>query len=121
MFTALFAIVGSVCTTEQDAQQLQMPVMMCLMIPYISSFFFIRQPDSMAAVIMSFIPVFAPMIMFIRISVLEPPFWQIALSIAILIVSIFFTTRIAAKIFRIGTLMTGKRPSLPEMVRWARS
>ncbi len=121
LYTGLFAIVGAVCSTEQDAQSLQFPIMMCLMLPYLMTFFFVRNPDSTAAVVSSFIPLFTPMVMFMRISVLTPPFWQIGLSILLTIGAILLVNKAAAKIFRIGTLMTGKRPGVKEILRWARS
>jgi ABC-2 type transport system permease protein len=120
-FSSLFAMIGAVCNTEQDAQSLQFPVMMTLMVPYLTTFFFVKHPDSTASVIASFIPVFTPMVMMMRISVLTPPFWQIALSILLMLISIYFMFRAAAKVFRIGTLMYGKRPRIAEIVRWARS
>lgn len=121
LFTGLFAIVGAVCSTEQDAQSLQFPVMMCLMLPYMMTFFFVQQPDSTAAVVSSLIPVFTPMVMFMRINVLMPPMWQILLSIVLMIISIYIVNRAAAKVFRVGTLMTGKRPGFGEILRWVRS
>jgi ABC-2 type transport system permease protein len=121
LFATLFAIIGAVCTTEQDAQNLQFPVMMCLMIPYLLTFFFVKHPDSTASVVSSFIPLFTPMVMFMRISVLTPPFWQIALSIVLTLGTIYVMFRAAAKVFRIGTLMYGKRPGIGEILRWARS
>jgi ABC-2 type transport system permease protein len=121
LYTALFAAVGAVCNTEQEAQNLQQPITMFLMLPYICTFFFVTHPDHPAAVILSFIPFFTPMIMFMRISVLTPPFWQIALSIVLMIATILLVFRATAKIFRIGILMYGKRPTVPEILRWARS
>ena len=120
LFSSLFAMIGSVCNTEQDAQHLQFPVMMSLMVPYLTTFYFVQHPDSTASVIASFIPVFTPMVMMMRISVLTPPFWQIALSIVIMLVTVYFMFRAAAKVFRIGTLMYGKRPRIGEILRWAR-
>jgi ABC-2 type transport system permease protein len=120
-YTALFAAVGAVCNSEQEAQNMQQPLTMSLMIPYIMTFFFVRNPDHMAAVIMSMIPPFAPMIMFTRLSVGSVPAWQVALSLALLIGSTWLVFRGAAKIFRIGILMYGKRPTIPEILRWARS
>jgi ABC-2 type transport system permease protein len=120
-YTALFAAVGAVCNSEQEAQNMQQPLTMALMIPYIMTFFFVRNPDHIAAVIMSMIPPFAPMIMFTRLSVGSVPTWQVALSLALLIGSTWLVFRGAAKIFRIGILMYGKRPTIPEILRWARS
>jgi ABC-2 type transport system permease protein len=121
LFSSLFAIIGAVCNTEQDAQQLQFPVMMTLMVPYLTTFFFVKHPDSTASVVASFIPIFTPMVMMMRISVLTPPFWQILLSMLIMLATIYLMFRAAAKVFRIGTLMYGKRPRIGEIVRWARS
>jgi len=120
-YTALFAAVGAVCNSEQEAQNMQQPLTMSLMIPYIMTFFFVRNPDHIAAVIMSMIPPFAPMIMFTRLSVGTVPAWQVALSLVLLIGSTWLVFRAAAKVFRIGILMYGKRPTIPEILRWARS
>ena len=120
-YTSLFAAAGAVCNSEQEAQNLQGPVIICLVIPMASTIFFVSNPDSTIAVIVSMIPMFTPMVMFMRISVVTPPLWQILLSILITSGTIWLLMRGVAKIFRIGILMYGKRPSLPEIFRWARS
>ena len=94
--------------------------LMCLVVPMVMTFFFVANPDSPMAVVASLIPIFAPMVMFMRITVLTPPFWQIALSIAILLATIYVFFRGVARVFRIGVLMYGKRPTVPEILRWAR-
>jgi ABC-2 type transport system permease protein len=121
LFVTFFAIIGSVCNTEQEAQNFQMPVVLMLVIPMISTIFFVQHPDSTPAIVLSLVPVFTPMLMFMRITVVSPPFWQIALSIVLLLGAIYVMFRVAAKIFRIGTLMYGKRPTVSEIWRWARS
>jgi ABC-2 type transport system permease protein len=121
LFVTFFAIIGSVCNTEQEAQNFQMPVVLMLVIPMISTIFFVQHPDSTPAIVLSLVPVFTPMLMFMRITVVSPPFWQIALSIVLLLGGIYVMFRVAAKIFRIGTLMYGKRPTVSEIWRWARS
>ena len=121
MYTALFACVGAVCNSEQEAQNLQSPIQMCLMLPMITTIFFVGQPDSTIAVIVSLIPIFTPMVMFMRICVQMPPAWQIVLSIVLTLGATWLLFRGAAKIFRIGILMYGKRPTVPEIMRWARS
>jgi ABC-2 type transport system permease protein len=120
-YTALFAAVGAVCNSEQEAQNMQQPLTFLLMIPYIMTFFFVRNPDHIVAVVMSMLPPFAPMIMFTRLMVGSVPAWQVALSLVLLIGSTWLVFRGAAKIFRIGILMYGKRPTIPEILRWARS
>jgi len=84
------------------------------------TFFFVANPDSPAAIVASMIPLFAPMVMFMRITVLTPPFWQIALSIALLLVTNYIFFRAVGRVFRIGILMYGKRPTVPEILKWAR-
>jgi ABC-2 type transport system permease protein len=121
MYTALFACIGAVCNSEQEAQNLQSPVQMCLMLPMMATIFFVGQPDSTISVIVSLIPIFTPMVMFMRICVQQPPAWQIALSIGLTFATTLLVFRGAAKIFRIGILMYGKRPTIPEILRWARS
>ena len=80
----------------------------------------IQSPDGMFATVVSMIPFFAPIVMFMRINVLTPPAWQIALSIAILLVSIYGAMKLVAKVFRVGILLYGKPPGLLELVRWGR-
>jgi len=121
MYTALFAAVGAVCNSEQEAQNLQSPVIMCLVIPMVATFFFVSQPDSTVARVVSLIPLFTPMVMVMRINTLTPPLWEILLSIGITLGFTWLLFRGVAKIFRIGILMYGKRPTVPEILRWARS
>ena len=121
MYVALFACVGAVCNSEQEAQNLQAPVTWTLMLPMMATFFFVGNPDSTVSVVLSLIPIFTPMVMFMRICVQMPPMWQILLSIALTTGATWLLFRAAAKIFRIGILMYGKRPTVPEILRWARS
>jgi len=121
MYVALFACIGAVCNSEQEAQNLQAPVQMCLMLPMMATIFFVGHPDSLVAVVLSLTPIFAPMVMFMRICVQTPPAWQIALSILLTAATTWILFRAAAKVFRIGILMYGKRPTVPEIMRWARS
>ena len=121
MFVAMFACVGAVCNSEQEAQNLQAPVTWTLMLPMMATIFFVGNPDSTASVVLSLIPIFTPMVMFMRICVQMPPAWQIALSIVLTTGATWLLFRAAAKIFRIGILMYGKRPTIPEIMRWARS
>ena len=77
-------------------------------------------PDSRMSVVLSLIPFLTPLLMFLRITVQTPPAWQIALSVALMLVSIAALTWIAGRVYRVGILMYGKRPTVPEIVRWAR-
>ncbi|MCH7549130.1 MAG: ABC transporter permease, partial [Candidatus Krumholzibacteriota bacterium] len=120
LYSAMFTVIGSICSTDQDAQQLQGLVTLPLIIPILSLMLIIQSPNSTFAVVLSLIPVFTPMVMLARVILLEPPLWQILLSIALLTASIFAAVSFSARVFRIGILMYGKRPSLREVIRWYR-
>lgn len=120
LFSSLFMTVGSVCSTDQDAQQLQGLITLPMIIPILCLMLLLQNPNSPLAVVLSMIPLFAPMIMLARIILLQPPLWQILLSMALILVSVFLSISFAARIFRVGILMYGKRPSLREMIRWYR-
>ena len=119
-YATLFAGIGSVCNTDQEAQQLQQPIVLCLVFTIMVPMMIIQNPDSMFATVISLIPFFTPIVMFMRINILMPPVWQIVLSFLIMIGSIYAAALLSAKIFRIGILMYGKRPDLREMIKWMR-
>lgn len=118
LFSSLFMTVGSVCSTDQDAQQLQGLITLPMIVPILCLLLLLQNPNSPLAVVLSMIPLFAPMIMLARIILLQPPLWQILLSMALILGSVFLAITFAARIFRVGILMYGKRPSLREMIRW---
>lgn len=120
LFGTLYAAIGSMVNSEKEAQQLVMPITMFLIVPIMLMIFIIRAPNSSIAVFLSFIPFFAPILMFLRITVLLPPFGQIGASIVILILTILLMIWLTAKIYRVGVLMYGKRPKFAEIVRWIR-
>jgi ABC-2 type transport system permease protein len=120
LFATLYAAVGSMVNSEKEAQQFIMPITMFLIIPLVLMIFIIRAPNSSLSVILSFIPFFTPILMFLRITVLLPSFAQIGASIVILILTILLMVWLTAKIYRVGILMYGKRPKLAEIVRWIR-
>jgi len=78
----------------------------------------IQQPHSTLATVLSLIPFCAPLLMYTRILVETPPAWQIALSLVLLVGTIYAMLAICSRIYRIGILMYGKRPTLPEIVKW---
>lgn len=121
MFATLYVGIGSLCNSAQEAQSLVFPVTLLLIIPMMTMGAVARQPDGGLAVALSLIPFFAPITMFMRINLLMPPAYQIALSLALLVLAIFLIVRVVARVFRIGVLMYGKRPTLPEIVRWMRT
>lgn len=119
-YVCVYAIGGAVCNSEKEAQQVVMPVMMLLMVPWFLMMPIIMNPDSKLSVGLSLFPLFAPITMFVRILVSEPPLWQIALAIALSLATIYALFWVTAKVFRVGILSYGKRPTIPELVRWLR-
>ena len=121
LYASLFTVIGSICSSEQDAQQLQGLVTLPMVFPILILMVVVQSPNSTLAVVMSLIPLFTPMVMLGRIVVLEPPSWQIGLSIVLMVASIYVSVAFSARVFRVGILMYGKRPSLPEVFKWYRS
>jgi ABC-2 type transport system permease protein len=118
LYATLYTCIGAVTNTDQEAQQMSMPVTLLLVVPIIMISFMIQNPESMVVNVMSYIPFFAPMIMFARINLAAPATSEIWLSVGILLATIFLMIWISSKIFRVGILMYGKRPTLPEIARW---
>lgn len=118
LFALLYALVASISGSEQESQQLQFPMIILLVIPLVSMVGIIQNPDSGFAVTMSLIPFFAPMVMLMRTAVLTPPWYQIAASMALCAATSVVLLWLVAKIYRIGILSYGKRPSLRELARW---
>lgn len=120
LYASLYAAIGSAVNTIQEAQNFIFPVMLPIILAMVCWPVVMRAPDSNLSVILSLIPFMTPILMFLRMSVLMPPVWQIALSIVLTSLTIALVIWIAARIYRVGILMYGKPPNFPEMVRWVR-
>ncbi len=118
LYSALYAAVGAISNSEQEAQNAAYPVTLSLIVPIIMFSYVVKSPNASLSVVLSQIPLFSPVIMFARINLSTPPTWQILLSIGLLVLTIIFVIWIVAKIFRVGILMYGKRPTLPELLKW---
>jgi ABC-2 type transport system permease protein len=118
LYAALYAMIGAIVSNEDDGQQAQWPVSMTFAMSFVLSTLAMENPNGVAVTVLSLIPFFGPSLMFLRIAIGAAPAWQIAASIILLIVTIVAVTWIAAKIYRVGVLMYGKRPTLPELARW---
>jgi ABC-2 type transport system permease protein len=118
LYSSIYAGIGAIATTEQEGQQSQIIVVLPLIVAVFMMMPVLRAPDSPIAVWTSMIPFLSPLLMFARIAVQPPPAWQIALSLAILIATIAGILLLCARIYRVGVLMYGKRPTLPEIVKW---
>ena len=120
LYGALYAAVGSAVNTQQEAQSLAFPVMMPLILGFVFFPAVLSSPDSPLSVALSMVPFFTPMLMFLRITALTPPLWQIVLSVVLTVATVAGVTWAAARVYRVGILMYGKRATFPEIVRWAR-
>jgi ABC-2 type transport system permease protein len=121
LYSAMFAAVGAMSSSEQEARQAQQPVSWLLVLSFVSMFGMLNDPASAFSVTLSLVPFSAPIAMPVRWAAGNLPTYEIALSLGILAVSIVAVTWIAARIYRVGILMTGKRPNLRELVRWVRA
>lgn len=120
LFASLFAAVGAAMTTEQEAQSLQFPILVPLFVPLILSPTIAGDPTSTLASALGLIPLTSPIAMPMRIASAPIPPLEIATSLALLAIGLVAVVWLAGKIYRIGILSTGKRPSLGEVVRWMR-
>jgi len=118
LYSALFAAVGSAVDSETETQQFMLPITMPLLFTYILSVTYLFQaPNSTLAVWLSMIPFTAPVVMMVRMP-FDPPVWQIVVSAIMMIIGFLFTTWVAARIYRVGILMYGKKTSYKELAKW---
>ena len=120
LYSAMFAAIGAACSTDQDAAQLQWLAMGPLVFTMMIYWTVLSDPSSKMSLILSEVPWFSPVLMPMRISIQSPPVWQLVLSVILLLLAIWGVIYLSAKVYRIGVLMYGKRPTLPELVRWVR-
>lgn len=120
LYSALFAVVGAACNTESEAQQAQQPVMMLLVASLIISIGALTDPSGPLAVGASLVPFSAPILMPVRVATSDVAPSQIALSLGIMVATVLLVVWGAARVYRIGILMYGKRPNIKELLRWAR-
>ncbi|HWR34883.1 MAG TPA: ABC transporter permease [Clostridia bacterium] len=118
LYSTMYAAVAAMVNSDEEAQQMQWPVMLPIILCSTFAFAVIRQPNSATSFWLSLFPFTSPLIMFVRIVVQQPPLWQIFLSIGILAVSIYGMVALCSRIYRVGILMYGKRPTLPELLKW---
>lgn len=120
LFACLFVGIGSVCNSLKEAQNLQMPVSILLMVPLFAMVPISKDPSGRLATFLSWFPPFTPFVMMNRAA--KPPSLEVYIGTTVLlVVSILVVQWAAAKIFRIGVLMTGKPPTLREMLRWIKA
>ena len=117
LYASLFALVGSAVDSDADSQQFMFPITIPLIISIVALGFVLNDPDGQIAFWMSMIPLTSPVIMLGRIP-FGVPFWQLALSISLLIAGFIFTTWVAGRIYRVGILTHGSKVSYRTLARW---
>lgn len=119
LYATIFVMAGAPVTTEQEAQQVTSYLSMLLFLPVVAAFMVIQNPTAEYVKVLSFIPIFTPTMMALRIPVQSPDTWELVTGAVILLVSTYLCMIAAGRIFRIGILVYGKRPNLKELLRWA--
>jgi len=119
MFGAIFLAIGSACSDLKDSQSMIQPAMMLILLAYLGSFVVMRAPESGLSVGLSMFPTITPFAMMLRLAMPPgPPLWQVFLSVVILMATTAAIVWAAGRIFRVGLLMQGKPPNIPELLKW---
>ncbi len=119
IYASLFAAIGAAVDQEADTQQFMMPVTLPLIFAYIVSVMMINNPDGNIGTVFSIIPLTSPIVMMIKVAI-GAPLWLRIVSMLVLIVSFIFFIWLAARIYRVGILMYGKKPTYKELWKWIR-
>ncbi len=120
LYASLFAGLAASCETEQELQMYTPLAALPIWLGFSLIWLVINDPNSIWSIGASLFPATAPIIMMLRLGSQIPPVWQIAASIAIMVVSIWAVLWVSARLYRVGILMYGKRATIPELVRWLR-
>ena len=120
-YSSLYAAMGSTVNSEQEAQQALMPVFVLIIASALLIQPVLMNPSSGLARAASIVPFSAPIIMPLRMTLVQVPAWEMALTIALLVVSCIGAIWLAARIYRVGLLMYGKRPTFRELAKWVRA
>ncbi len=118
LYSSVAAALGAMTNSEQELQQMNIFLMLPLIACSVVIFRVVTDPDGALSQALSFFPFTSPLIMYTRVVVHQPPVYQIALCILILVATIYAILWVASRIYRVGILMYGKKPNLPEILRW---
>lgn len=118
IYATVYALIGSIVTSQEESQQFVLLAVFPLLTAFYLVFPVIRSPDSAISIWASIIPLTSPVVMLVRIVTQTPPFWQIALSLLVGFGTVVSLIWVAARIYRVGMLMYGKRASVSEIMRW---
>jgi ABC-2 type transport system permease protein len=117
-FLGLFATVGAIFDNDQDAQSGIWPIMILIMIPFFIAFSLINNPENTIGMVASMLPFASIIVMPARISLVDIPAWQLVLAIVVNLATLGVIFPLAGKIYRVGILMTGKKPKWGEVIKW---
>ncbi|MDR3218357.1 MAG: ABC transporter permease [Dysgonamonadaceae bacterium] len=117
MYASIFAAIGAMVDSQEDTQQFMMPVTIIILFAFYAGFFSAKNPDGPLAFWTSVVPLTSPIVMMVRLP-FGVPWWEILLSIALLFVTVLLFVKLAAKIYRTGILMYGKKPTYAEIIKW---
>lgn len=120
LYSAIFAAVGALAEHEQELQQAAFFPMLLIILPFVLAFTGVQAPEAAWLTGASFFPFFTPFLMLLRFTMGVAQAWEVAVSLVILAATILGVAWVAGRIYRVGLLMTGKRPNLPELLRWLR-
>ena len=113
----VFAALAVTCNSVEELSQALMPAILPFILAFLGTFYAVMNPSSTATRVMSLFPPFTPLVMLARINVLEPPLWEILLSITMLALTIGLAVWITSQVFSVALLMYGKRMTFPELIR----
>ncbi|MFA6876976.1 MAG: ABC transporter permease, partial [Parabacteroides sp.] len=119
LYSALFAAIGSSLNQQEDSQQFITPIMLLMVFSLYAGIYSMENPDGPLAFWCSLIPFTSPIVMMVRLP-FDVPLWQLLLSFVLLFATALFTVWVSAKIYRVGILMYGKKPSIKEMIKWVK-
>jgi ABC-2 type transport system permease protein len=117
LYCVLFAVIAVTCTSTEELGQSMMAAVLPMVVALMVSVSVISNPATPMTRLLSLIPLFTPLVMMARVNILMPPLWEVWLGVVLLFVTTLAAGWVASKIFRYALLMTGKRPTLPELVR----
>ncbi len=120
LYSSLFAAIGSAADSDTDTQQLMMPITIPIMIAYFIMFHTWRSPDSILSIVSSMIPFFSPILMVTRIAITDVPFWQISLSVILMLLTFTGTMWLSSKIYKVGILSYGSTAGYKDLLKWIR-
>ena len=128
LYSTLFALIGSIVNSDKEAQNFIFPITMSLILPVMIAMYIVQDPDSTIAVVLSLIPIFTPTMMILRLnfaavdtfSFANPMIVQATIGVVLTLLATIGIIWVTGKIFRVGILMYGKRPTLPEIIKWVK-